>query len=128
MKIGIEKLKGKVIGLIGELGVGKTHFVKKFSKLVSKELTGQISSPTYNLCNIYKVLDLEIHHYDLYRIETDDELYEIGILDSIENSEIVIFIEWVNLHLSLVNVCDYIVTITVNEHNERMFNIKLPNP
>ncbi len=102
-------LQGKVIGLVGVLGVGKTQFVKSVVASMLPEAADQVNSPTYNICNIYQVKNLQIHHYDLYRIESEDDLYETGIFDSFEAGSALVFIEWVDLFPVLEERCDEIL-------------------
>ena len=113
--------QGTTIGLIGDLGVGKTFLVKELATKLSEDFVDQVSSPTYNICNIYKSGNLEIHHYDLYRIEEEDELNEIGLMDSIENKQLLVFIEWIDLFPHLVGLCDDIISITVNSNQKRNY-------
>ncbi len=120
----IENYKGKVIGLIGDLGAGKTHFVKEVLSKVSTTFDEQVNSPTYNLCNIYEGSGVEVHHFDLYRIESEEELYHINLWESIENPLNIIFIEWVNFFKEIENQCDEIIEITFKEDGERFYNIK----
>ncbi|MCP4297262.1 MAG: tRNA (adenosine(37)-N6)-threonylcarbamoyltransferase complex ATPase subunit type 1 TsaE, partial [Proteobacteria bacterium] len=83
LAIKTDRLKGLNIGLVGELGSGKTHFVEKFLTNLSKEFKNQVSSPTFNLCNIYETGTIEVNHFDLYRIEKEEDLYQIGLWESI---------------------------------------------
>ena len=57
-KIKTDDLKGLAVGLVGELGVGKTAIVKDILKEISPEFEIQVHSPTFNLCNIYQIEDL----------------------------------------------------------------------
>ncbi len=119
--LGEDNLHGRVVGLVGDLGVGKTFFVKSFVGSLAEEIADQVNSPTYNLCNVYSVNNLEIHHYDLFRIESSGDLYDTGIFDSIENGVTLVFIEWVNLFPALVKSCDEVVTINSNGKEDPSF-------
>lgn len=123
----IEQYRGKVIGLIGDLGAGKTHLIREVLSQKSKELGNQVNSPTYNLCNVYKENSLEIHHFDLYRIESEEELYHINLWESMESPENITFIEWVNFFEEVESQCDEIVRITVDESDERFYSIQKNN-
>ena len=87
--------KGDIIFLYGEIGVGKTTFIKylinslqlKFNK---KET--EVPSPTFNIVYEYKINDLIIQHYDLYRIKDNLELRNIGLYEGQKDS--LILIEW----------------------------------
>ena len=79
----------KVICLIGELGAGKTAFVRGFARYFGVD--GSVASPTFTLLMRY-VGDCEINHYDLYRASDYDELCDIGFEDQIEEG--ITLIEW----------------------------------
>ena len=87
--------KGDIIYLIGELGVGKTTFVRfliNFLQEKSNLQPTEIPSPTFNIVNEYKLKDYKIMHYDLYRIKSESELKDIGFFEN-ENDSI-LFVEW----------------------------------
>ena len=84
-----EKWAGMVICLNGELGSGKTVFVKGFARALGIKDT--ITSPTFNLIKEYKDGEMPLYHMDVYRLEKDDE--EFGLNDYL-NLEGVIIIEW----------------------------------
>lgn len=67
---------GDVVVLSGELGAGKTKFTEGFLKYFG--LDNEISSPTFSIVNEYKKDDLNIYHFDVYRLEDVDEFYAIG--------------------------------------------------
>jgi tRNA threonylcarbamoyladenosine biosynthesis protein TsaE len=81
--------KGDVVTLIGELGSGKTCFVQGIAK--GLEIKEPILSPTFTIISIYQGKFL-FYHIDLFRIKSDEELYELGIEDGFENG--VCAIEW----------------------------------
>lgn len=80
-----------VIALIGDLGSGKTEFVKGFMK----ESGGDdvVSSPTFAILNTYKGRGVTVYHFDLYRIEHDSELTELGFEEYLFGDGICL-IEW----------------------------------
>jgi tRNA threonylcarbamoyladenosine biosynthesis protein TsaE len=89
-----------VVGLYGELGSGKTQFVKGICEYFNvKDL---ISSPTFIIVNEYKGTDIisgkeiDINHFDLFRLKNINELIEIGI-DSYVNENSICLIEWAEL-------------------------------
>ena len=87
--------KGDVVFLHGEIGVGKTtfirHLINNFQKNNHFNLT-EVTSPTFNLVNEYDVGILIIQHYDLYRLANSDEIKNIGLLENQE--ETLTLIEW----------------------------------
>ena len=69
--------EGTVICLDGELGVGKTLFVRALARTLGVE--SDVTSPTFNLMNIYEAA-CPIVHFDLYRIASEEELEDIGLV------------------------------------------------
>lgn len=86
----IEKENITVIGLIGDLGTGKTHFVKQFIK--SYNILDNVKSPTFNYVNTYENKNI-INHFDVYRLD-NETIEEIGFYDYLENG--ISIIEWAN--------------------------------
>ena len=91
-----EKIKlGDVIFLHGEIGVGKTTFVRylinRFQKINNLELT-EVTSPTFNILNEYKINDIRINHYDLYRLKDLRELADLNLFGN--NQNLITVIEW----------------------------------
>ena len=86
---------GEVIFLYGEMGVGKTTFVKYLINqlLIKKNLqTTEVTSPTFNLLNEYEVDNLIIKHYDLFRLKNESEIKNLDLFD--QNKNIITLIEW----------------------------------
>ena len=87
--------KGDTIFFYGEIGVGKTTFIKHLINNLQRKnelkLT-EIPSPTFNIVNEYKINETIINHYDLFKIKDPKELYNIGIFE--DNSEMVTLVEW----------------------------------
>jgi tRNA threonylcarbamoyladenosine biosynthesis protein TsaE len=89
---------GEIIFLYGEMGVGKTTFVKYLINqlLVKKNLqTTEVTSPTFNLLNEYKIDNLIIKHYDLFRLKNESEIKNLDLFD--QNKNIITLIEWPEL-------------------------------
>jgi len=84
---------GIVVVLNGELGSGKTFFVKEICK--NWGITN-VSSPSFAIVNNYSN-SRSVYHFDFYRIKKKEELFDIGFNDYINNKDAVIFIEWGNL-------------------------------
>ena len=87
--------KGDTVLLNGELGVGKTtitrFIINNIQKINQLSLT-EVPSPTFNILIEYKIKDLFIHHYDFYRLNSENELVNIGFFDNIEKR--INIIEW----------------------------------
>ena len=92
------------VALYGDLGVGKTAFVRGFTSAISPN--ARVKSPTFTLVNEYKGESLSVFHFDMYRIEDEDELYSIGFFDYADRHGICL-VEWSeNIESSLPD--DYI--------------------
>ena len=92
----LNKIKpGDIIFLYGEIGVGKTTFVRylvnKFQKENKLEIT-EVTSPTFNLLSEYQINQIKINHYDLFRLKSPSELDNLGLFVNNENS--ITLIEW----------------------------------
>ena len=87
--------KGDIVFFHGEIGVGKTTFIRHLINNLQKnnhlKLT-EITSPTFNLVNEYDVGIFTIHHYDLYRLTSGSEIKNIGLLEN--PKETLTLIEW----------------------------------
>ena len=82
---------GDVIGLAGPLGIGKTVFARAFIRsLTATDET--VPSPTYTLMQFYDRGPVPIYHYDLYRIEADEEIDELGFDQALADG--ITLIEW----------------------------------
>ena len=87
--------KGDIVFFHGEIGVGKTtfirHLINNFQKKKDLKLT-EVTSPTFNLVNEYDVGDFLIQHYDLFRLKNINETKNIGLLENYK--EILTLVEW----------------------------------
>jgi tRNA threonylcarbamoyl adenosine modification protein YjeE len=87
--------RGDIIFFYGEIGVGKTTFIKYLiNNLQNKKKLNitEIPSPTFNIVNEYKIDEIIINHYDLFKLKDPKELYNIGLFENY--LEIVTFVEW----------------------------------
>ena len=86
--------KGDSFFLYGEMGVGKTTFVKYFINNLqlkfNKKLT-EVTSPTFNIMNEYIIENFVVKHYDLYRLKSSNELKDLNLF---ENNDDILCIEW----------------------------------
>ena len=87
--------KGDIFFLNGEIGVGKTTFVRflinSLQEKFSQKIT-EIPSPTFNLVHEYKIKDFTVMHYDLYRLINASEIENIGLFENDKNT--ILFVEW----------------------------------
>ena len=86
---------GHVIFLYGEMGVGKTTFIKYLINGLQNENKlelSEVTSPTFNLLNEYQINEVKINHYDLFRLKSPIELENLDIFSDIKN--VITLIEW----------------------------------
>ena len=92
----LKKIKpGCFVFLYGEIGVGKTTFIRylinQFQKLNKLEIT-EVTSPTFNLLNEYQINDFKINHYDLFRLKSVEEIKNLDLFE--DNKNIITLVEW----------------------------------
>lgn len=109
---------------LGDLGSGKTKFTEGFLSYFG--LDDEISSPTFTIVNEYSKNDINIYHFDVYRLEDIEEFYAIGGEDYFDNG--ICLIEWGELVEPILN--KYIkINISKDENklNTRYINIDFIN-
>ena len=113
--------KGDIIVLTGELGSGKTKFTEGILEYFN--LQDEISSPTFTIVNEYSTPNVPIYHFDVYRLEDEDEFLEIGGEEYFEKG--VCIIEWGEMIQNLLPK-DYIkITFSKDDEDEnvRVLNV-----
>jgi len=125
-KIGKLLSKGDVIFLYGEIGVGKTTFVRGLinNLEVKKGMNqSQILSPTFNIVFDYEIKKLKIMHYDLYRLKNSIDIDELGIFAETEDH--ITLIEWPELiEKKPENRVEMFFSYSEKNLNKRNFKIK----
>ena len=116
---------GEFIFLYGEMGVGKTTFVKyfinEFQKINNLPLT-EITSPTFSLLNEYQVKDMRIKHYDLFRINKKVDTYNLDIFE--KDNKLITLIEWPKLIADNQDIKSIDLTFSyLNDLNNRSVSI-----
>lgn len=111
---------GEFIALYGDLGAGKTAFVKGIAESILPN--AYVQSPTYKFLNIYSDNNKRICHFDMYRITNEDDLYSIGFFDFAPPD--IIVVEWSeNIEYALPETY-YKVTIEKVDIDERLITIE----
>lgn len=117
---------GDLIIMKGNLGFGKTTFVRIFARLLKSE--DIISSPSFTLINEYDIIltgeETVLRHVDLYRLSSEEELDNIGFKDKIKENGITM-IEWGDKFESYFDKPYYELEIEMIEENCRLYRINL---
>lgn len=110
--------RGLVIALSGELGAGKTQFVKGMARGLG--ITGRVHSPTFTLVNEYTGGRLKLFHLDLYRLESREQILSAGLEEFLEPDGVAV-IEWAERIYDLrFAICDFKkVRIEITGETER---------
>ena len=118
---------GEFVFLYGEMGVGKTTFVKYFINEYQKinNLTQtEITSPTFSLLNEYQVKDIRIKHYDLFRINRKEDINNLDIFE--KDNKLITLIEWPQLIADKQGIKFITLTFNyLNQLNDRTVDIKV---
>jgi len=93
-KLGQCLAAGDVIALRGYLGIGKTQLVRGIAQTYLRSDDVRVCSPSFTIINRYEANGRAIHHLDLYRLSTLDELESTGYWDAIEDPGALVLIEW----------------------------------
>ena len=122
----IKKIKpGCFIFLYGEIGVGKTTFIRylinQFQKLNKLEIT-EVTSPTFNLLNEYQINDFKINHYDLFRLKSAEEIKNLDLFEV--NKKIITLIEWPQIIYNKPKNLIELYFEYENDHQKRSVKIK----
>jgi tRNA threonylcarbamoyladenosine biosynthesis protein TsaE len=114
---------GSIIAITGDLGSGKTIFVKGLAEGLS--IHDHITSPTFTLVHSYEGLNTTLHHFDVYRVSDEDELFEIGFYEYLYSGDICV-IEWAELISGLIpsNAVWVHIERTGNDTDERRITIE----
>ena len=118
---------GEFIFLYGEIGVGKTTFVKYFVnefQILHNLPKTEITSPTFSLLNEYQVKDIRIKHYDLFRINRKEYVNNLNIFE--KDNKLITLIEWPELITDKQDIKFIALTFNyLNDLNDRSVDIKV---
>ena len=117
-----KKLRGgEVILLNGDLGAGKTVFAKGLAKGLGVQAV--VNSPTFNIMNVYQGQNIKFCHFDMYRIDDDSELKELGFEEFIGDNNYVCAIEWSSKTANLLPKS--VITVNINKLDDDKRNIEI---
>ncbi|NIJ46037.1 tRNA threonylcarbamoyladenosine biosynthesis protein TsaE [Wenyingzhuangia heitensis] len=117
----IEHTKSKTILFYATMGTGKTTLIKELASQLGCNIS---SSPTFALVNEYETAQNQIlYHFDFYRIEDENEAYDMGIEEYLYNNQWA-FIEWPENVENLLPLDAQVITIKTNSDNTRTLCLK----
>lgn len=111
-----------LIALWGDLGAGKTTFVRRAIQAFANDHNLIVPSPTFNLIQVYELSKGEIWHCDLYRMESPDECLELGVLESMH--KVLCFVEWPECMGAYLPSNRIDIHITITDETSRKIEIK----
>lgn len=113
---------GDVILYTGEMGAGKTHFTKGIARYFGIEQG--VSSPTFALVNEYHGEKMSVFHFDLFRIDSFDDLYAIGFFDYLDRGGI-LAVEWSENIPSLADELESVWAVDIQKNGENSRKITI---
>jgi tRNA threonylcarbamoyladenosine biosynthesis protein TsaE len=114
--------QGMAIALKGDLGAGKTTFVKGLAKGLGVSEDYYITSPTFTIINEYPVPPLTLCHLDLYRLSSADELDYIGFDDIVDDNHVIV-VEWPEILKDISFPFDMEIRFEFDENYNRRISV-----
>lgn len=113
----IAHITHSIICFEGEMGAGKTTFIKQLVKDLGVD--DLVSSPTFSLVNEYQTNNKTIYHFDCYRLNSEEEAYDFGIEDYLYGTGLCL-IEWPSKIASLIPEEHHVITILQEDEKRRL--------
>lgn len=114
---------GEIIQLIGDVGAGKTTFVRGLARGMGSE--DRVSSPTFTVSNVYQSKKLTMHHYDFYRID-DITVIQAELGEVIAEARTVIVLEWADAVEQVLPDGHITIRFATSDENDRSLAVTLP--
>ena len=116
---------GDIIYLHGEIGVGKTTFIKYLINIIQKKNKlepSEVTSPTFNILNEYQIKQIKINHYDLFRLKSADEVKNLGLFE--DSFKSITLIEWPQIIKEKPKNLIELIFIYEDDHEKRSVQVK----
>ena len=118
----VEALEGRTVALLrGGMGAGKTTLVSRIAALLGAE--DAVTSPTFALVNQYEGTEQRIYHFDFYRIDNIEEVFDLGYEEYFYSGDLCL-VEWPEKIEPLIPDDAMVVRITAGDGEERIFEIE----
>lgn len=124
-KLGQRLKGGEVIELISDLGGGKTTFTRGLAKGIGS--TDRVASPTFTVSKLYKGKNIEIHHFDFYRL-ADAGLMEYELHDLLGDPEVVVVVEWGDVVVHVLPAERLTIHLKRTGDDSRQLDLTYPEP
>jgi tRNA threonylcarbamoyladenosine biosynthesis protein TsaE len=111
-----------IVGLKGDLGVGKTTFVRALLEALGH--TGRVPSPTYTLLEQYALGDLSVVHLDLYRLKEAREIEFLGLRDWLAQPGVWLMVEWPERGGTLHEALDLEIRLSIAGDDSRLLEVQ----
>ena len=112
---------GTVIALVGQMGAGKTHFVKGLAAGLGVAKAEQVVSPTYAYVQEYSNGQNHLVHFDFYRLHDVESAISLGLDEQLHQSTAVVVVEWADQLLELIpDEAVWIRFVCVDEHSRQI--------
>ncbi len=122
-----DKLRGgEILSLLGELGSGKTTFVKGLARALGVN-PREVVSPSFVIYSVYKGAHLELYHVDLYRLEKMDHQLELEVFEAAHNGAVVA-VEWAERSPDIINLSKYIIKFEAPSEDKRIVKVEEQQP
>lgn len=112
--------RGDVFALFGTLGAGKSVFARAFIQNLTN--ASEVPSPTFTLVQTYEAPDFDIYHFDLYRLKSAEEIWELNMEEALFGA--VTLIEWPEKMESYLPKDIFKIFISTNNNGTRLFKIE----
>ena len=116
---------GDIVYLYGEIGSGKTTFIKYLINIIQKKNKlepSEVTSPTFNILNEYQIKQIKINHYDLFRLKSSDEVKNLGLFE--DSFKSITLIEWPQIIKEKPKNLIELIFIYEDDHEKRSVQVK----
>lgn len=122
-RIGGQLRGGEIIDLVGDVGAGKTAFVRGLARGAGSK--DRVSSPTFTISNVYSSSKIKLHHYDFYRLD-DLRIIKNELTEVVRDPQTAVVLEWAEEVQNVLPEDHIRVNIETESENGRSFRVSVP--